>query len=132
MKNIILILILNCSTFFCFSQTQLEMNNEENNKFKLADKELNATYQKILKEYKTDFEFLKNLKISQNIWIKFRDAEMKTRYPDRKEEGYYGSVQPMCWSIYLTQLTQQRTKNLKIWLTGIPEGDICSGSVTIK
>jgi uncharacterized protein YecT (DUF1311 family) len=132
MKNIILILFLNLNTFFCFSQTQLEMNDEENNKFKLADKELNATYQKILKEYKTDFEFLKNLKVSQNIWIKFRDAEMKTKYPDRKEAGYYGSVQPMCWSIHLIQLTKERTKNLKIWLTGIPEGDVCSGSVKIK
>ena len=131
MKKIILTIVINLISIYSFSQTQFEMNEQENNKFKLADKELNATYQKILKEYKSDGAFLKNLKFSQNIWIKFRDAEMKTRYPDR-EAGYYGSVQPMCWSIYLTQLTKERIKSLELWLTGIPEGDVCSGSVNIK
>lgn len=106
MKKILFTIIINLISIYSFSQTQFEMNEQENNKFKLADKELNATYQKILKEYKSDVAFLKNLKFSQNIWIKFRDAEMKTRYPDR-EDGYYGSVQPMCWSIYLTQLTRK-------------------------
>ena len=131
MKKIIVLLIFNLITVCSYSQSQLEMNQEENNKFKVADKELNTMYQKILKEYKLDTAFLKNLKISQNIWIKFRDAEMKTRYPDR-ENGYYGSVQPMCWSIYLTQLTNERTKSLKLWITGLPEGNVCSGSVNIK
>ena len=131
MKKIILTIVINLISIYSFSQTQFEMNEQENNKFKSADKELNATYQKILKEYKSDVAFLKNLKFSQNIWIKFRDAEMKTRYPDR-EAGYYGSVKPMCWSIYLIQLTNERTKNLELWLTGIPEGDVCSGSVKIK
>ena len=131
MKKIIVLLIFNLITVCSYSQSQLEMNQEENNKFKVADKELNTMCQKILKEYKLDTAFLKNLKISQNIWIKFRDAEMKTRYPDR-ENGYYGSVQPMCWSIYLTQLTNERTKSLKLWITGLPEGNVCSGSVNIK
>lgn len=35
----------------------------------------------------------------------------------------------MCRVSYLLELTEERTKKLKIWLTGIPEGDICSGSV---
>ncbi|WP_395075763.1 lysozyme inhibitor LprI family protein [Flavobacterium sp.] len=131
MKKIILTIVISLISIYSFSQTQYDMNQEENDKFKLADKELNSTYQKILKEYKTYTAFLKNLKISQNIWIKFRDAEMKTKYPDRGA-GYYGSVQPMCWSIHLTQLTNERTNDLKIWLTGIEEGSVCSGSVNIK
>jgi hypothetical protein len=56
---------------------------------------------------------------------------MKIKYPDR-EDGYYGSVQPMCWCMYVTYLTQERTKKLKVWLTGIEEGDVCSGSVKTK
>lgn len=112
-------------------QTQLEMNQEANNKYINSDKELNLVYNKILMEYKSDIEFIKNFKNAQKIWIQFRDAEMKSKYPDR-ETGYYGSIQPMCWSIYLSELTEERTKKLKVWLNGIDEGDACSGSVKTK
>jgi len=53
---------------------------------------------------------------------------MLVKFPKR-EYGYYGSVQPMCWSEYLTQLTKERISTLKIWLNGTQEGDSCSGSV---
>jgi uncharacterized protein YecT (DUF1311 family) len=84
-----------------------------------------------LKEYKSDTEFIKNLKASQIIWIKFRDSEMKVKFPDR-EVGYYGSIQPVCRYSYLEKLTKIRTNDLKVWLTGIEEGDVCSGSVKMK
>jgi hypothetical protein len=29
----------------------------------------------------------------------------------------------------LTELTEQREKELKVWADGIPEGDVCNGSV---
>jgi len=112
-------------------QTQLEINENASADFQKADKELNSAYKKILKEYSTDLAFIKNLKIAQNLWIKFRDAEVNMKYPQR-EPGYYGSIQPTCWSMYMTELTQKRTKELKIWLTGIPEGDACTGSVKMK
>jgi len=114
-----------------FGQTQFEMNQEEQNIYLKADKKLNNVYNQILKEYKSDTEFIKNLKIAQRIWIQFRDAEMKLKYPDR-EQGYYGSIHPMCLSIYLTELTEERTKKLKMWLTGIDEYDACSGSIKAK
>ena len=114
-----------------FGQTQLDMNQEEQSKYLKADKELNLVYNKILKEYKSDTEFITNFKNAQRIWIQFRDAEMKSKYPDR-EEGYYGSIHPMCWSIYLTELTEERTKKLRVWLTGIEEGDSCTSSVKTK
>nr|WP_290834060.1 lysozyme inhibitor LprI family protein [Flavobacterium sp.] len=114
-----------------FSQTQSEINEEAYKNYKKADKELNVVYQKILKDYKSDTAFLKNLKAAQKIWINFRDAEMLAKFPDR-EPGYYGSIQPTCWSNYLQELTEERTKRLKVWLTGIEEGNMCSGSVNIK
>ena len=104
-----LLLSINC----CFSQTQSELNEKEHKKYLKADSDLNSIYQKILKEYAEDSVFIKNLKASQKLWVQFRDAEMKMKYPDR-EPGYYGSVQPMCWSIYLTQLTEDRIKTLKM------------------
>lgn len=128
MEKILLLVVMSLISNFGFSQTQLEMNQSANADFIKADKELNATYQKILKEYKSDVKFIKNLKVCQKIWIQFRDAEMKTKYPET-ENGYYGSIFPMCWSMELTKLTKVRTKELRVWLTGIEEGDACSGSV---
>jgi hypothetical protein len=55
---------------------------------------------------------------------------MKARYPDNASS--YGSVFPMCWFSYLRELTEERIKKLKVWVTGIEEGDVCTGSVKIK
>jgi len=131
MKKIIVLIVIFLISNFGFSQTQFEMNQSANNDFLKADKELNSVYQNIINEYKSDINFIKNLKASQKIWIQFRDAEMKVKFPET-EDGYYGSVFPMCWSSYLEDLTKERIKKLKIWLDGIEEGDVCSGSVKIK
>lgn len=134
MKQIVkafVMLLLMFNSFQIFGQTQADMNQESLNNFFKVDKELNDVYNKILKEYKSDIEFIKNFKNAQRIWIQFRDAELKAKYPDR-EDGYYGSVQPLCVRLYLTELTEERIKKLKIWLSGIEEGDACAGSIKMK
>jgi uncharacterized protein YecT (DUF1311 family) len=83
---------------------------------------------KILYEYKSDTEFIKNLKIAQRIWINFRDAEVKMKYPDR-EPGYYGTMHPICVFEYMFNLTQDRINTLKQWIEKTHEGDGCSGSI---
>jgi len=103
----------------------------DGNQYAKSEKEINAVYQKILREYSADKEFIKNLKTSQRLWIQFRDAEIKARYPSQTP-GYYGSVYASCVSTLKTQLTNERIKTLKLWLTGIQEGDVCSGSIRIK
>jgi uncharacterized protein YecT (DUF1311 family) len=131
MRSIFIFIFLLLSTLVCSGQTQAEMNQSEQKKYMKADKELNTIYQKILKEYKEDTVFVRNLKTSQKLWIQLRDAEMKVKYPNR-EPGYYGSAHAMCLSIYLTELTNERIRKLKIWLDGIEEGDVCSGSIKTK
>jgi uncharacterized protein YecT (DUF1311 family) len=128
-KKIILLVLIFISSTLCYSQTQGQMNEDANAKYVQADKNLNTVYKEILKSYKADTAFIKNLKTSQALWIKFRDAELKMKYP---EGGSYGSVKPMCMSMYLESLTLDRTKTLQIWLDGIEEGDVCMGSVKIK
>jgi uncharacterized protein YecT (DUF1311 family) len=96
--------------------------------YKKIDKKLNEVYQAILKAYKSDTEFIKNLRVSQRIWITFRDAEVKVKFPDR-EDGYYGSIHPLCVSLYLEDLTKDRISTLNLWLKGSEEGDACSGSI---
>jgi uncharacterized protein YecT (DUF1311 family) len=131
MKKILILSFLLSSVAFCFGQTQLEMNEAAHKEYLKADKELNSVYQNILKEYKEDTALNKNKKASQKIWVQFRDAEIKVKFPDR-EPGYYGSVHPTCWFTYLTRLTNERISTLKAWVDGIEEGDMCSGSVKSK
>lgn len=124
----ILTLVFCFFCFFGFSQTQAELNTMQYDSYKKTDKKLNEVYQAILKEYKSDTEFIKNLRASQRIWITFRDAEVKVKFPDR-EDGYYGSIHPLCVSLYLEDLTQDRISTLNLWLKGSEEGDGCSGSI---
>lgn len=131
MKHFLLLSALCFSAVVSFGQSQTEMNLSADKDLRKADRELNDTYQKVLSEYKSDTAFIRNLRAAQKIWIKLRDAEMRAMYPER-EPLHYGSVFPMCWSMYETELTKERTKKLQLWLTGIEEGDVCSGSVKIK
>lgn len=110
-------------------QTQTDLTQTAVNAYKKADKKLNSTYKQILKEYVADTVFTKNLKTSQSLWIRFRDAEVKMKYPD---DDYAGTSTPMCKAQLLEKITAARTKTLNVWLTGIPEGDVCAGTVRAK
>jgi len=126
----LLLLVFGLLCFTINSQTQLDLNDQANASYKKVDKELNTVYQQIMTEYKSDTEFIKNLKATQRIWIKFRDSELLMKYPER-EFGYYGSMHSVCVSDYLEELTKARIKTLKQWLDGAEEGDPCSGSIDI-
>lgn len=114
-----------------FGQTQAQLTDDATERFKKAEVELNSVYTKILTTYADDKEFIKNLKESQDLWVKFRATELKVKYPDR-EPGYYGSVHQMCMKDYLTELTNERINRLRMWLAWAVEGDVCSGSIKVQ
>jgi len=114
---------------FTYAQSQLSMTMKAGSDFDKADRELNTVYKQILKSYAAQPVFIKKLRTAQRLWLQLRDAEVAARYPNREE---YGSAAPMCESIYLESLTRDRIKFLRVWLTGIPEGDVCTGSVKVK
>lgn len=97
--------------------------------YKMVEGELNQVFSKVLTVYKTDVEFIKNIRESQDLWIKFRAAELKAKFPEGRE---YGSVYTMCVNDFLTEMTNERITTLKLWLKGTYEGDVCSGSVKIN
>ncbi|MFK7905344.1 MAG: lysozyme inhibitor LprI family protein [Chitinophagales bacterium] len=127
MKKSLIVLI----TLFClngYAQTQSNMTISAQGIYAETDKELNKVYNTILSAYQDDAEFINNLRASQRLWIQFRDAEVKVKYPNRRA-GHYGSSHSMCVSAYLAKLTEERTNTLQAWLNGVEEGDLCSGSV---
>jgi len=91
-----------------------------------ADKELNRVYKNVRIAYKDDPLFLEKLKAAQRAWVKFRDGHMDSRYP--LDQNEYGSIFRDCWCSELATISEARTKQLKQWLKGAPEGEGCSGS----
>ncbi|MRX77838.1 DUF1311 domain-containing protein [Pedobacter petrophilus] len=124
MISLLMISLLSVSS--CFAQSQTALNIKAYSDYQKADKELNIVYQKILKRYAQESLFIQKFKNAQRLWIQLRDAELDAKYP---EVGTYGSVAPMCESIYLETLTRDRIKFLNVWNTGIEEGEVCLGSV---
>jgi|SRR5450432_3360390 uncharacterized protein YecT (DUF1311 family) len=113
-----------------FGQTQMKMNKQASAQDEKADDKLTAAYKKILKIYKSDTLFIKNLRTAENAWLRYRDYQVKARFPDYKESPY-GSMLPMCVSEYSKQLTEDHRRELEEWLVGIEEGD-CVSSIKPK
>jgi uncharacterized protein YecT (DUF1311 family) len=111
-------------------QTQQDLNNEVCEKLQKADQELNNTYNQILSVYKDDKVFIEKLQTAQRAWIAFKDAHLASIYP-RSTPGE-GNVRTLCSCNILTDMTNERTKALNQWLTGVEEGEVCSGTIKSK
>lgn len=114
------------------AQTQGELNEDACAKYKKADTQMNTAYKQILEKYKSDAVFIEKLRTAQRLWVQFRDAHLESLYPDPNTLQAYGSVNPMCRCQALGELTKERTKQLKQWVDGVEEGEVCAGSIRIK
>ena len=116
-------------THYSFAQSQAQMNNDSYISYKKVDDELGVVYQKVIKKYAKNPDFITALRASERLWIQLRDAEIKMRFPAKDPRFEYGSVYPMCVNIYLESITKDRIKHLREWISKSEEGDVCSGSV---
>jgi uncharacterized protein YecT (DUF1311 family) len=114
------------------AQTQSESNQDACTTFKQADALLNKSYNQVLSEYKKNALLIRKLKIAQRAWLAYRDAQIEALYPALNKPAEYGSVYPMCRCNALATLTTQRADELKKWIDGAEEGDVCSGSIKVK
>jgi uncharacterized protein YecT (DUF1311 family) len=112
--------------------TQSQRDQCASTQLKAADGELNRVYKAILKKYKNDTDFLRKLRNAQQAWLKFRDAELEAQFPLADKRARYGSAYPMCANLFLVRRTQERIKDLRQWLDGTEEGNVCAGSVRYK
>lgn len=130
MKKIILLSVFSVLFVSLFGQTQAEMNTKAKTEYEKVDKDLNKVYQELIQDYKNDTVFIKSMKEAQRQWVKFRDAQVKMKYPPYPNAN--ASVLPICRYYYLKELTSFRVNELKQWVDGVEEGDVCSGSIKIK
>lgn len=114
------------------AQTQSDLNAAACAAYQQADGNLNAVYKKILQKYKADAPFLASLRDAQRAWIAYRDAHLQSVYPEKDKRTAYGSIYDTCACGVLRTLTVQRTAMLQAWLDGVPEGEVCAGSIQVK
>jgi len=84
------------------------MNTQARAEFQRTDAELNKTYEGLLKKL-PDAETKEKLRESQRAWLAFRDAEAAFA----ADEAHGGSMAPTLRYATMTELTEQRTKQLK-------------------
>jgi uncharacterized protein YecT (DUF1311 family) len=128
-KKLMLLCLVFCLCINVFSQNQGQMNEEAYMNYKKVDNELGVVYQKIISKYANKTEFINALRASERLWIQFRDAELKMKFPAANPKMEYGSMYPMCFSSYLQELTIARINQLKRWLKPPSEGEACNGSL---
>ena len=109
MKKVISCVLFNCfMTVLSFGQSQMEMNVQAYNDYKVADAKMSALYKKVLKTF-TKATDKKLLLETQRAWIKYKETHCKlvaTAY-----EG--GSIQPLISATCLTSITEARIKELE-------------------
>jgi uncharacterized protein YecT (DUF1311 family) len=93
------------------AQTQAAMNAQAPAEFVQADAELNKTYEALLTKL-PDVGSKDKLKQSQRAWLAFRDAEA----PFVANQARGGSIAPTIRYETMTELTQERIKQLKLHL----------------
>ncbi|AGY58525.1 lysozyme inhibitor LprI family protein [Gloeobacter kilaueensis] len=130
---LLLVSLLTCLVLpAAHGQSQLELNTQACGEYQKADGQLNSVYQQIRRQYSGQKQFLDKLTRAERAWIAYRDAHLDSRFPSNNPQLEYGSVYPMCRCQELTQLTRERIQFLKRWVEGVPEGEVCSGSIRIS
>jgi uncharacterized protein YecT (DUF1311 family) len=140
LNNSVRVLLLILSILLCLDvgnatsdQTQFELNDQMGRDLQDTEAELTATLATIRRQYAEEAQFLLCLAESQLAWEVYRERQLAMIFPykDDTKEGY-GTVFPMCWAIWRARLTKQRITELKLWVDGIEEGEICRGSIRVK
>ena len=107
-------------------------DNPESCDLAKAERDLTQVYGEVLKKYTSDAEFVRKMRASERAWLKYRDAALEARFPLADKPGQYGSAYPMCLCAERVQLTEFRVTELRRWLNGAEEGDVCSGSIRFR
>lgn len=128
MKKITIVFIMLLITCALFSQDQTDLNRQALSELKEIEQEMEDIYQEILNQYNAENIFLDKFITSQEVWIQYRDAYLEAFFPE-EDKMNYGSTFLMCYRLKRIELTEERIEHLRIWLDGVPQGDVCRGSV---
>ena len=103
-------------------RTQLEINAQAGQRFRMADDQLNAAYAKLMATASPDGR--ERLRAAQRAWVAFRDLDCEARAGSRG-----GSFHSAAVLLCREALTDERTRTLKHELA-CEEGDLGCGGIS--
>jgi uncharacterized protein YecT (DUF1311 family) len=92
--------------------------------YQRIDDKLNSTYRKVVKIY--DSQFIDVLRKAELKWIKFRDADA-----DAYSDAGTAADKDARHLSRMIELEKDRVSELKQWIDGTDEGDVCAGSIPV-
>jgi uncharacterized protein YecT (DUF1311 family) len=92
--------------------------------YQRIDNKLNSTYRQVVKIY--DSQFIDVLRKAELKWIKFRDADA-----DAYSEAGAPADKDTRHLSRMIELEKDRVEELKQWIDGTDEGDVCAGSIPV-
>jgi len=91
-----------------------------------ADRQLNATYQAVLKKWAAFPSMTAKLRQAQRNWLTYRDADIAARFANADHDqavGAAGTAYPMARNLYQAGLVFERTARLCEFLRGDAYGE---------
>jgi len=70
-------------------------------------------YRELLSKLKDNDNATKKLSAAQRAWLAFKDAHIQELYPAGEKQAEYGSKYPMCYAQVATEMTKERTAQLR-------------------
>lgn len=109
---------------FCAkATTQADINQCAADAAAAADRDLNATYQAVLKKWAAYPNVISKVRLSQRAWLTYRDADLKARFANEDAEGSArGTAYPAAYAFYHASLERERTARLCEYLRGAAYG----------
>ena len=98
---------------------------------KIDDDRIDSLINVINVKFDSNRLLLEKLNNSQIKWEASVFSDLEMIYPEIDKE-IYGSLFSTCQKTILEEAILKRIDFLKQWANGLPEGEICSGSIPIK
>lgn len=112
----------------CLGVAQVELNVCSYTNLQKSEVMLNQTFHAAIAHHKDDTVLIKKLELAQESWLKWREAEVEAIFPEENKTENYGSVYPQCDADIRQEMNTNRILQLRQWIEGVPEGEVCSGS----
>ena len=94
-----------------------------------AEAELNQLVDQIINIYQDDDVFVGKFKTAQAAWRRFAQAHLDALYPAPDKQSAYGSAYNYCREQAMIRLVRLRIEQLRPWMEGLEEGNVCAGSI---
>jgi uncharacterized protein YecT (DUF1311 family) len=105
------------------ANTQMDMNTCAAAALSDADRQLNVTYQAVLKKWAAYPDMIAKLRLAQRNWLSYRDADIAARFAIADQDKARGTAYPMAHTLYQAGLEFERTARLCEYLRGDAYGE---------